>query len=225
VPIDVVGSGIDDEGEGDGKRFRGKHDISGPMILFLARKDPDKGYRVLREAHNLMTERATLVCIGPEPEGRMPTSGAKWPVVELGFIPEEEKRDALAACDVFCVPSLGEAFGLVYMEAGWHRKPIVCRPIPVLEELLHGAAVFVGERVGQCGGKLSPAELVAELDSLLKDKGRREKLGDVARKSAERFLWPNVTKKFNASYEAAIAGGKRSPAGMTGLIAEKREVR
>ena len=127
------------------------------------------------------------------------------PVLELGFLSEDEKHDALAACDVFCVPSIGESFGLVYMEAGRYRKPIVCRPIPVLEELLQGAADFVGERVGQCGGRLDAAELAGKLDTLIRDASRRERLGEVAFEKSEKFLWPRVVEQFSDAYRKALA--------------------
>lgn len=209
MPIDVVGNGIDDRHDGEGVRFREKHGLHGPMILFLGRKDPDKGYASLREAHGLMRERATLVCAGPEPRGILPLPKAGWPVLELGFLSEEEKHDALSACDIFCVPSIGESFGLVYMEAGRYRKPIVCRPIPVLEELLQGAADFVGERVGQCGGRLDAEELAGTLDALIKDANRRERLGEVAFEKSEKFLWPRVAEQFSEAYSKALVPRNR----------------
>lgn len=204
-PIDVVGNGIDDPIGGDGERFRAKHGIEGPMILFLGRKDPDKGYDVLQQAHALMRQPSTLVCIGPDHGERGQLSRGSRPVIDLGFVPEAEKQDALAACDIFCLPSLGESFGLVYMEAGRYRKPIVCRPIPVLEELLDGAAVFVGERVRECGGRLEAEDLAAALDSLLVDAGRRKALGEKAFAASEKFVWPKVTANFIHAYEKAIA--------------------
>ncbi len=204
MPIDVVGNGIDDRQDGDAERFRRKHGIDGPMILFLGRKDPDKGYQVLREAHRVMRQSATLVCAGPEARGSLPVEEGGWPVLELGFVSEQEKHDALAACDIFCVPSLGESFGLVYMEAGRYHKPLVCRPIPVLEELLAGAAVFVGERVGHCGGRLTAGELAAALDDLVVNAEKRRELGRVGFEKSENFLWPHVVGRFLEAYQKAL---------------------
>ncbi len=204
MPIDVVGNGIDDRQDGDAQRFRQKHRVEGPMILFLGRKDTDKGYQVLRAAHRVMRQKATLVCAGPQPQGSLPLEEGGWPVLELGFVSEQEKHDALAACDIFCMPSLGESFGLVYMEAGRYHKPLVCRPIPVLEELLAGAAVFVGERVGHCGGRLNAEELAAALDDLLVNAEKRQELGGVAFEKSENFLWPRVVGRFLDAYQKSL---------------------
>jgi glycosyltransferase involved in cell wall biosynthesis len=43
----------------------------------------------------------------------------------LGFVSEEEKRDLLAAGDVFCLPSCTDSFGIVYLEAWANGVPVV----------------------------------------------------------------------------------------------------
>jgi hypothetical protein len=45
------------------------------------------------------------------------SSEARPRVLDLDDLTEGEKQDALAACDVLCVPSEGELFGMVYFEA------------------------------------------------------------------------------------------------------------
>ena len=49
VPIDVVGSGIEDRADGNAERFRQQTGIAGQMILYIGRKDPDKGYPLVIE--------------------------------------------------------------------------------------------------------------------------------------------------------------------------------
>jgi glycogen(starch) synthase len=43
----------------------------------------------------------------------------------LGSIDESEKRDLLAACDMLVMPSRTDSFGIVYLEAWLHRKPVI----------------------------------------------------------------------------------------------------
>ncbi len=204
--IDVVGNGIDDRRDGVGTRFRKTYQIAGKMVLFLGRKEKDKGYPLLKEAFPMLKQDATLVCIGPGEEVRA-SSGADTSAkrqIELGFVTDDEKHDALAACDVFCVPSEGESFGLVFMEAGRYRKPIVCRRIPVLEELLPQAAYFLGE----CGTNghvpLDPSTLAASLDTLLANRLERCRLGEEAFTASNYFLWYKVADRFCDAYQRTL---------------------
>ena len=44
----------------------------------------------------------------------------------IGFIPEEELVDHYNLCDVFVMPSKGEGFGIVFLEAFACGKPVIC---------------------------------------------------------------------------------------------------
>jgi len=118
-PIDVVGNGIEDRSDGDAERFRTRFGVAGPFILFIGRKDRQKGYLLLLDAFKVLRRQRrdiSLVCMGPTESTakRQKVEGLK----DLDFTSEELKHDALAACTCLCIPSDGESFGLVYMEAG-----------------------------------------------------------------------------------------------------------
>jgi glycosyltransferase involved in cell wall biosynthesis len=211
-PVDVVGCGIDDRSDGDGLRFRRRHGLIGPIVLFLGRKDADKGYPVVREAFSMVRPHApetTLVCIGPRGSTRsrwdLPQDG----ILDLDYVDEATKHDALAACSVLCVPSEAESFGLVYMEAGRYGKPLIGRRLPVLEELLghDQAALLVGTPTGQ-GNRIAVTteELAAVLRRLLDEPALAATLGDNARTASARFLWPEVRTRFLSAYQLALTG-------------------
>ena len=46
-------------------------------------------------------------------------------VTLAGFIPDEELNDHYNLCDVFAMPSKGEGFGIVYLEALACGKPVL----------------------------------------------------------------------------------------------------
>jgi glycosyltransferase involved in cell wall biosynthesis len=112
------------------------------VVLFLGRKIHYKGlepslaaFMALRQSH----PNAFFVAMGPETE----TSLKLWR--ELGTIPnllvrdrveDAERLAALAAADVLLLPSTGEAFGIVYLEAWAYHKPVIGSPIQAVKALI-----------------------------------------------------------------------------------------
>ena len=212
-PIDVVGNGIEDRSDGDAERFRTRFGVAGPFILFIGRKDRQKGYLLLLDAFKVLRRQRrdiSLVCMGPTESTakRQKVEGLK----DLDFTSEELKHDALAACTCLCIPSDGESFGLVYMEAGRYGKPAVGRKVAVLQELLNdgAAALLLGvPDEGRNRAMLSPEALAAALVKLLSDPKECHRIGENCRAVSEQFLWPRVVKRFEASYYQALEDSKR----------------
>jgi glycosyltransferase involved in cell wall biosynthesis len=208
--VDVVGNGIEDRQDGNAERFRKTYGIHGPIILFLGRKDEDKGYFLLKQSFPLVRAHnpdVTLVCMGPSGSSESSSMDGCRDILEIEFASEQTKHDALAACTFLCVPSVGESFGLVYMEAGRYRKPSIGRRLPVLEELLnhHDAALLVGSRCEQNNQiLLDPHELSGALLKLLNDSVLLESLGDNAYSISGKFVWERVAPRFEESYRCAI---------------------
>lgn len=215
-PCDVVGNGIEDRTDGNAERFRQSHNITGPIILFLGRKTPDKGYLLVKQAFAAIYAQrpnVTLVCMGPSPastdSAKSATESIENGVLELDFGQEQDKHDALAACALLCMPSAGESFGLVYMEAGRYAKPSVGCCLPVLEELLNRekAIVLVGKACGKGNQvSLNLEELENALFSLLDHPELAEQIGKSAYSVSEQFIWPKVVCKFEAAYRSAVEG-------------------
>jgi len=212
-PIDVVYNGIEDRADGMGERFRRKHGIKGPMVLYLGRKAMDKGYPLVLEAFQKIRAEmpeATLVCIGPsslDAEVKPAPS-----VVDLSFVTEDEKHDALAACTCLCVPSQEESFGLVFMEAGRYGKPAIGRRLPVLEELLGktNAALLIGRAEPEINqARLNASELADGIRQLLTDEPLCRKIGEACRQVSEAYLWPKVADNFEKAYYRALAERRR----------------
>ncbi len=60
-------------------------------------------------------------------------------VTLTGFVPEEELQDHYSLCDLFAMPSKGEGFGIVYLEALAAGKPVLAgNQDGAVEPLLHG---------------------------------------------------------------------------------------
>jgi glycosyltransferase involved in cell wall biosynthesis len=200
--IKVVVHGVDKAESGSGERFRSKHHIKAEIVLFLGRKTAAKGvYRAIDAFLAIRPQfpQAKLVLMGPA------TSDFEVPQLEeilnLNDASEKEKQDALAACDLLCVPSEGESFGMVYFEAWAYGKPVVALDLPALRDSLGGSS----------GGLLVPPgdmQAIGEaICSLLSDPSLREELGGNGRQRYEQQTWENAVD----SYRTVFAGlsGKR----------------
>ena len=128
--------------DGDRQGFRAKHNIRlQPTVLFLGRRDNGKGYPALLAAWKAVLKEipeAVLLLAGPGGDEYLNLRNElpAYSIRDLGIPDEREKADALAACDVFCLPSANESFGIVYVEAWFYGKPVICGTAPASRELI-----------------------------------------------------------------------------------------
>ena len=116
--------------------------------------------------------------------------------VYLGKVSAQEKADALAACDVFCMPSMSEILPTVYLEAWSYGKPVIGGLAHGLPELVEGNGG--GLAVGQEGTVVAAAIL-----ALLTDPGHRRRMGEAGRRLVEqRYAVPAVTSQLLSLYES-----------------------
>jgi glycosyltransferase involved in cell wall biosynthesis len=182
-----------------------------PLIISAARLFPAKGNRELLLAFARVQREfgdARLAIIGADfPEGSGETLRLKALARELGVdgsvtFPGQRSDIAslLAACDVFALPSFGEPFGLVYVEAMAMKRPVVA--------LSFGGAAEVVEHE-ECG-LLSPPDdidaLSRNLLQLLRDPARRQRFGENGRKRVESHFSPARMAEDVADLYARLLG-------------------
>ena len=177
---------------GNAARFREKHRLgSRPLLLFIGRKDAGKGYPALRAALPQIVDAVPDVClveIGPEKGVAVAPPPAN-STLDLKVASEAEKADALAACDVFCMPSANEAFGIVYVEAWSHRKPVIGGIAPAVRELI--AEGVTGYCVNQ-----DPPQIAETAIRLLCDPDLCHRLGSAGYDVQQnQYTWDEVTAR------------------------------
>jgi glycosyltransferase involved in cell wall biosynthesis len=194
IPSAVIGAGVDPVVEARPDRFRQAAGLPGPFLLYLGRVDVQKGCRELVEAFSAWrrtraAEPAKLVLMGTVAM-RLPRDPG---IVALGFRPDTDKHDALAAATALVMPSPHESFSLVSLEA-WSQG------IPVLATAR--SAVLAGHLARSGGGFLydrEPGDFARMVDRLLADEGLRKTLGERGRAYVEaHYRWPHITRQYLA---------------------------
>ncbi len=195
--IPVVSEAADPAG------FREKHGLTGkPLVLFLGRMTEYKGFRALLDAAPAVWKAvpdAHFVFAGPANPAEAAAFDTADPRVRfLGRCSDAEKSDALAACDVFCMPSTSEILPTVYLEAWTFGKPVIGGRAPGLPELIEGSGG--GVAVAQT------AEAVADaVIRFLSDADLRHRCGSKGRQLvADQYSLSAVTGQLEALYREQV---------------------
>ena len=191
-----AGSGMDVDLTFDKERFCKKYKIKEPFILYAGRKDAGKNIYTLIDYFREYKKRhrdgrfsdLKLVLLG----GGSVTipSGMEKEILDLGYVPVQDKYDACGAAAFLCQPSRNESFSLVIMES-WLCE----RPVLVLED----CAVtknFVQESNGGLYFK-NYFEFEKTTDYLLEHEETARQMGINGRDYVkENFAWDIVVDKY-----------------------------
>jgi glycosyltransferase involved in cell wall biosynthesis len=178
---------------GDPERFRRKYRIYDPFLLYAGRKAREKNTPLLVEyyARYRLThpERPLKLVLIGSGGVRIPERLAQ-DVLDLGFVPPQDKYDAYAAAVALCQPSLLESFSIVMMEAWLCGTPA----------LVHGRCAVTRDHCLASNGGLFFAEyfeFVEAVELLLGDAALRGQLAANGRAYVlANFTWDRVTANY-----------------------------
>lgn len=123
----VLGEGIDTEIQFDRKRFQKKNGINDEFLLYAGRREIGKNvpmlvdYFIKYKKENDNNLRLILIGNG---EVNIPRSQNK-NIIDLGFVPIQDKYDTYSAATVLCQPSVNESFSIVIMESWLCGTPVL----------------------------------------------------------------------------------------------------
>jgi len=199
----VLGEGVDVEPPGDPARFRRRYGLDGPLVLYVGRREPGKNTPLLldywaRYWREMGRARgARLALLGPG-EVALPAAAAEG-FVDLGFVPAQDKRDALAAAAVFCLPSVNESFSIALMESWLQETPA----------LVHGRCAVTVEHCRKSNGGLyftDYDEFAATLDYLLDHPETAARMGQSGRRYVlDNYRWPRIIPRYQELFAQVAA--------------------
>lgn len=110
---------------------------SGNKILFVGKDFERKGGKLVIEAFKILREKyrkdAELYIAGPEDKmSCMDEDG----IIFLGNLSKEKVAEYFEICDIFCMPSYFEAFGIVFCEALASGLPCIARRKYAMKEII-----------------------------------------------------------------------------------------
>jgi glycosyltransferase involved in cell wall biosynthesis len=206
--VDVVYNGVNVhnfDGDCDPGKVKEKYGIGplDPTVLFAGRIVHQKGPDVLIEAIPLILKHfpnAKFVMAGDGDmrmglERRAHTLGISHAIRFLGYKNGQELKDLFKACDLVCVPSRNEPFGIVILEAWSAGKPVVATSNG-------GPAEFIWHDV--TGLKIFdyPASVAWGVGTLLSELNHARWMGRNGRIAAETaFSWNSISDQVLKVYQ------------------------
>lgn len=190
----ITGCGLDTDLSYDAERFRQKYHIKDPFILYAGRKNAGKNVDTLLHYFagykQTDTGNLKLVLIGG---GKMDIPAEiRSDVIDLGYVPIQDKYDAYAAAELLCQPSKHESFSLVIMESWLCDKPV----------LVSGDCDVTKNFVMKSGGGLyftNYGEFAGALDYYKNNPDMATKMAQAGKAYVkENFDWDVVIKKYVA---------------------------
>ncbi len=157
-------------------------------VLFVGRLEPRKGIDYLLQAIPQVVGSVPHVRfviagkdIGTAPRGAsyqeyfasFATPEAIKATTFLGYVDDRTLAQLYAACDIFVAPSLFESFGLIYVEAMVHAKPVVAFRAAAIPEVVEHGETGLLAALKDVPSLANALTTLAQDGELRRDMGRR----------------------------------------------------
>jgi phosphatidylinositol alpha-1,6-mannosyltransferase len=188
--------------------------ISPNSALIVGRMDDAeryKGHDVLIEAWPHVLDRvpdAQLIVAGKGSDvarlqARAREFGVEKSVIFTGFVSDAALRRLRRAVSLFTMPSTGEGFGLVYLEAMRDRLPCIASTIDAAGD------VVVNGETGFLVDPTDPGEVASAIVPLFEDPALRAAMGEAGfRRYEAQFTYERFRKRFLDIIEEHFPGGR-----------------
>ncbi|MBC7261710.1 MAG: glycosyltransferase family 4 protein [Chloroflexi bacterium] len=213
--VDELPNGVDTERfhpAVDARALRAHYGLAADerVVLFVGALDRAhffKGVAVLLQALAHVRDRhVRLLIVGdgnlrPAYERHASLLGLDKRVIFCGRVSDAELPAHYALCDLLVLPSttMGEAFGLVLLEAMACGKPVIASNLPGVRSVVHD---------GKDGLLAQPGDvhdLADKMRMMLDDPRRRHEMGELGRaKVEEKYAWHKIIPRLAQVYEEVL---------------------
>jgi len=162
-----------------------------PFVLFVGRLAKQKGLEYLIKAARELPETNFLLAGSGEEEKNLKSMAPK-NVKFLGFVPEKKLIDLYSRALVFCLPSVGETFGFVQLEA----MASGCAIVSTMPLDYEGLKVNWGDA----------EELKNAISYLISNPEKALKMGRINRKKANQYNWDKFINELIKIYNEVLVG-------------------
>ena len=149
------------------------------IVLFLRAQEAFKGTSYIVQALQMLDTDKKVTILTCDEKNRLEAVENKYNIIDYGRMNNEELIHAYNACDVFLMPSLGETFGLMAVEAMACSKPVVVFNNTALPSVTH--APECGVLVENKNSK----KLMEAIKELIENEDERKRRGALGRKICE----------------------------------------
>jgi len=183
---------------------------AGPTILCVARMYPRKRIGDLLEAAALVRSRIPGVRVRIVGQGSQwkdvvrlhATLGLGETVTLLGDVSRERLAEEYVSADLFCLPSVQESLGIVFLEAMAAGLPVVACRAAAIPEVVEGGVT------GLLAPPRDPAGLAAALEALAADPGRARAMGEAGRRAVAAYTPERVAAQLLEAVRLGLERGQ-----------------
>lgn len=194
----VIGSGMDVPEYYEPEEFRSEYGIDEPFVLYLGRREADKGWPWLMEQFSRSRAQVKLVTAGSA-DAAVPHR-LRGRVIDVGVLSTEQRNNALAAALAYVQPSLMESYSRTLMESWLAGRPALVRKGSTVVEW-HCARSGAGRVFG------GARELGRQIAALQSDAPAADEMGQRGREYVlENYQWPHVLDLIEADLKAIRPG-------------------
>ena len=161
-----------------------------PFVLFVGRIAAQKGIRYLVEAAKRL-QNVKFILVGRAEREIKLLRDAPPNIVYMGFVSEKELLDLYSRALVFCLPSVGETFGFVILEA----MASACSIVSTVPLEYEGFRIEVG----------NVEQLTYAINYLIKHQKEAIKMGKINREKAKDYRWDKFIDRLIQIYEELLS--------------------
>jgi len=208
--IDVVRNAIDPRKyrkKVDPRAVKKKYNVpsSAPTVFFMGRLECQKGPDLLIDAvpevlkkHKdvkfLIAGRGTMGRQVKRQARKLKLTGA---VRFLGWIPYNRYLDLLNSCDIVCIPSRNEPFGIVLLEAWSTGRPVVATNVG-------GLGGNIRNMVDGIKVRPHPNSIARGINYLLDHPRVMARIGRKGKEKVRKFNWNSTIRKLLRTYQRVL---------------------